>query len=404
MPEYSYAARTKEGVIEKDIVTAINQKAVVDLLRAKGLTPTAIKLQAKKFDIKDILGKLNKIKLIDKITFIKNLSVMVKSGLPVSKALKILTEQTSNKKFAAIIGDVSRAVESGSSLSEAMDKYPHVFSNTFVSIVRVGEVSGNLDQDLNYLSDQMQRDYDLISKAKGAMTYPIVVMIALALVGFTMFTFVLPKLTSTFKEFDVELPLITRVVISLIDIFAAYGLMILPAIIGLVMAFLYWRRTEVGKSILHKVALFIPIFSKIVKKINMARFVGIFSSLLKSGMPIVDALNVSSEVVGNVYYKAVIKEASNKVRVGAPLVAVFKKNPRLFDPIVAQMMEVGEESGTTDTVLYEVAKFYEAEVDQTMKNLSSILEPVLMLIIGVVVGILAVALISPIYSITQNVQ
>ena len=403
MPDYNYVARDKEGNIEKNIATGVNEKAVVESLRARGLVPTSIKEVRQKIDFNTLLKSIGTIRLIDKITFIKNLAVMVKSGLPVSKSLKILSQQTTNKKFAVIVGDVSRAVESGSALAEALAKYPNVFSNIFVSMVKVGEVSGNLEQNLHYLSEQLQRDYDLISKAKGAMTYPIVVMIALVLVTFAMFTFVLPKMTATFKEFDVELPIMTKIVIGLVDIFAAYGLLMFPAFIGLIVGFFYWKKTANGKAIVHRVVLYIPVFGKIVKQINLARFLGVFSSLMKSGMSIVDSLAVSTDVVGNVYYKKVIAEGSAKVKVGSPLTAAFKKRPDLFDPLIIQMMEVGEESGTTDVVLGEIASFYEGQVDQTMKNLSSILEPILMLVIGTVVGVLAVALISPIYTITQNV-
>jgi type IV pilus assembly protein PilC len=403
MADFSYTARTKDGRIEKDVLTAANQKAAAEMLRSQGLTPSSIKEVSRQLDIAELFGRLRPVKLIDKITFIKNLGVMVKAGLPISKSLKILSEQTSNKKFADIVADVSRQVEGGTSLNESLGKYPNVFSGIFISMVKVGEVSGNLEQNLGYLSEQMQRDYDIISKARGAMTYPIVVMVALVLVGITMFTFVLPKLTSTFKEFDVELPLITKVVIGIVDFFAAYGLLVFPFLILLAFGFMYWRKTSSGKTVIHKAVLYMPVFAPIVKKINMARFVGIFSSLLKSGMPIVDALNVAGDVLGNIYYKQVVKDASAKVKVGSPLALAFKKNPKLFEPLVVQMMEVGEESGTVDLVLAEVARFYEQEVDQTMKNLSSILEPVLMLIIGSAVGVLAVALISPIYSITQNV-
>ncbi|HYC27451.1 MAG TPA: type II secretion system F family protein, partial [Chitinophagaceae bacterium] len=341
MPDYNYVARDKEGNIEKNIATGVNEKAVVESLRARGLVPTSIKEVRQKIDFNTLLKSIGTIRLIDKITFIKNLAVMVKSGLPVSKSLKILSQQTTNKKFAVIVGDVSRAVESGSALAEALAKYPNVFSNIFVSMVKVGEVSGNLEQNLHYLSEQLQRDYDLISKAKGAMTYPIVVMIALVLVTFAMFTFVLPKMTATFKEFDVELPIMTKIVIGLVDIFAAYGLLMFPAFIGLIVGFFYWKKTANGKAIVHRVVLYIPVFGKIVKQINLARFLGVFSSLMKSGMSIVDSLAVSTDVVGNVYYKKVIAEGSAKVKVGSPLTAAFKKRPDLFDPLIIQMMEVG---------------------------------------------------------------
>lgn len=404
MPDFSYTARNKTGVIERDVVFAQNEKAVAETLRAKGLTPTQIKPIKKTFDVNIILEMVTPIRLIDKITFIKNLSVMLKAGLPVAKCLKILSLQTPNKKFAKIIAEVGRSVENGTTLADSISKYPNVFSGIFVSMIRVGELSGNLEQNLLYLSEQMQRDYDLMSKAKGALTYPIIVMIALGIVGFLMFTFVLPKLTSTFNDLNVQLPLMTRIVMRLVDISAHYGVFLLIVFILLIFAFLYWRKTAGGKVVVHKMVLYIPVFSTIVKKINLARFVRIFSSLIKSGMPIVEALEVSSHVVGNIYYQRTIAAAAGKVKIGSPLASGFKKEPKLFPSLVVQMMEVGEESGTTDTILEEVANFYESEVDQTMKNLSSILEPVIMMVIGAVVGILAVALITPIYNITQSIN
>lgn len=401
--EYAYTARAKDGTIEKDVMSAFNEKAVVETLRAKGMMPTSVKSVSKGFDLNSLTAIFSSVKLLDKITFIKNLGVMIKSGLPVSRSLRILSEQTPNKKFGQIISEVSRAVESGNSLADSLAKHPNVFSSIFVSMVRVGEVSGNLEQNLHHLSGQLQRDYDLLSKAKGAMTYPVIVVIALMIVGVLMFTFVLPKLTSTFKEFDVELPIMTKIVIAVVDVFASYGVFILIGIVAAGVSFNFWRKTPGGKKIVHMIVLSLPILGNVVKKINQARFLSVFSSLLKSGMPIVEALDVSAQVVGNLYYQNAIKEASGKVKVGNPLAAHFKKNGKLFAPLVIQMMEVGEESGTTDTVLDEVSLFYEGEVDQTMKNLSSILEPVIMMIVGVVVGILALALISPIYSITQSV-
>ncbi len=404
MPEFSYIARDKSGVIQKSIIQAINERAVADSLRAEGLTPTVIKPVQKSFDLDYLINQVRPIKLLDKIIFIKNLGVMIRSGLPVSKGLKILTTQTVNPRFAKIVGEIARMVESGTSLADSMSRYPNVFSPIFINMVRVGEASGELDKNLSYLSEQMQRDYDLVSKARGAMTYPIVIIIALSLVGFLMFTFVLPKLTETFKDFNTQLPIMTRVVMGLVDVFARFGILIFFGALSLVGAFLYWRRTEGGKKILHKVVFYIPIISKIVVQINLARFLRVFASLIRSGMPIVEALDISSHVVGNIYYQKIIAEAGSKVKIGSPLTATFEKEPKLFSNLVVQMMEVGEESGTTDQVLTEVANFYEQEVDQTMKNLSSILEPVIMMVIGGVVGFLAVALISPIYNIGQSIQ
>lgn len=402
--DFQYTARTQTGAIQKEVMAAANERAVADALRQQGLIPTMIKPIRRKFDVNAFFDAVRPIKLLDKITFIKNLGVMIKAGLPVSRALKILTAQTPNPRFAKIVGEIARMVESGTSLADAMVKYPNVFVPIFVSMVRVGEISGNLDQNLTYLADQMQRDYDLMSKAKGALTYPIIVMVALGLVGFLMFTFVLPKLTSTFKDLNVPLPFMTRMVMAIVDIFANYGVLVLLVIILMVAAFVYWRTTMSGKKVLHKLVFYVPVIAPIVVKINLARFVRVFASLIKSGMPIVEALEVSSRVVGNIYYQQTIAEAASKVKMGAPLTAAFKKQPKLFSNLVIQMIEVGEESGTTETVLAEVANFYEQEVDQTMKNLSAILEPVIMMVIGVVVGVLAVALITPIYNITSSIN
>jgi type IV pilus assembly protein PilC len=404
MPDFSYAAKTKEGVMEKDTIFALNEKSAIEVLRSRGLIPVSLVPAKGKFDVSHLLEFFSKIKLIDKITFFKNLSVMIKAGLPVSKALKVLTTQTDNAKLGNIISQVSRGVESGSSLSDALGKFPNVFPDISLSMIRAGEASGNLEQNLEYLSDQMQRDYDLISKARGAMIYPIVVMVVLMIVGFIMFTFILPKLTATFKEFDVVLPLSTRVVIGVVDVFAKYGFYIMGLFVFAGFGFVYWRKTASGKTVIHKAVLYMPVFGSIVKKINIARFLRVFVSLVKSGMPMVEALEVSSKVVGNIYYQRLIMDAASKVKIGMPIVTSFKKNTQLFPSLVVQMMEVGEESGTTDTVLEEVANFYESDVDQTMKNMSSILEPVLMVVIGGVVGLLAVALITPIYSISQSIS
>jgi len=404
MADFAYVARNKTGGIEKSVMAAMSAHAVAEALRSQGLVPTLIKPASKSFDYKAVLDLIRPIKLLDKITFIKNLGIMIKAGLPVSRALRILTVQTPNPRFAKVVADISRMVEGGTALADAMIKYPNIFSQIFISMVRVGEVSGNLEQNLAYLAEQMQRDYDLMSKAKGALTYPIIIMVALGIVGFLMFTFVLPKLTATFVDLKVELPLMTRVVMGLVDIFAHYGILILILAIGAIFGLLYWRKTDSGKKVVHKVVLYLPIFSQIVVKINLARFLRVLASLIKSGMPIVEALEVSSHVVGNIYYQKTIAESANKVRIGSSLTVAFKKQPKLFSNLVIQMMEVGEESGTTDAVLAEVANFYEAEVEQTMKNLSSILEPVIMMVIGAVVGFLAIALITPIYSITQSIN
>ncbi|MEO8065846.1 MAG: type II secretion system F family protein [Candidatus Doudnabacteria bacterium] len=403
MPDFTYTARTKTGEIQSETLTGYNERAVAETLRGMGLRPISISEASRKFDPMTYVNFFRRIKLIDRITFIKNLGVMIKAGLPISRALKILGDQTTNPRFAKIVLEIGHLVEGGTSFADAMAKFPNIFSPIFVSMIHAGEVSGNLDQNLDYLADQMQRDYELMSKTRGAMIYPIIVIVALGIVGFLMFTFVLPKLTSTFTDLKVPLPAATLVLIFLVNIFSHYGILVLLFIIGLAGGFMYWRTTMQGKKILHKVILYTPVVGKISKKINQARFVRVFASLIKSGMSMVEALEISSHVVANLYYQQTIADAASKVKIGSPLTTAFKKQPKLFSNLVIQMMEVGEESGTTDTVLAEVADFYEDELDQTMKNLSSIMEPLIMMVIGVVVGYMAVALIAPIYNISSAI-
>lgn len=404
MPEFTYTARNRDGQTLADSIEAPNRETAGQLLRSQGLLPTSISEKGgHAFKISSIRVLLGRVSLLEKLTFIKNLAVTLKAGLPVSRALGVLTAQMPNPHFRAAIGDIAHDVESGKALSEGMAKYPRIFSPIFVNMVKVGEHSGELDKTLEYLSTQVTRDYNLIRRTKGALMYPAVVVVALFIIGYIMFTFVLPKLTESFKDFDTELPFLTVTIIKVVDIFSRYSFAVLLVIVFLITAFWFWRRTESGKSVLHRLILAVPVIGKISKKLNLARFTIIFSGLLRSGMPIVEALKVVSNTMTNVYYQRALADASDKVKIGVDLVSALEKYPKLFTPMVSQMVAVGEESGTMEKVLAEVSNFYEAEIDDTVKNLSSIIEPILVLVIGAVVGVLAVGLILPIYNIGQSI-
>ncbi|MDP3994170.1 MAG: type II secretion system F family protein [Candidatus Doudnabacteria bacterium] len=350
--------------------------------------------------LKNFLGHVS---LLEKLTFINNLAVTIRAGLPVSKALNVLTKQMPNHYFRKIIGEIAHNVEEGKTLSESMAPYKNVFTPIVVNMVKVGEESGELDKTLEYLGKQVARDYNLIRRTRSALIYPAVVGVALVVIGYIMFAFVLPKLTATFKAFDTDLPFLTVTIIKIVDIVSHYSILILVMAVGAVFAFLYWRKTSNGRIILHRIVFAIPIVRILVKKINMARFTIIFSGLMRSGMPIVEALRITANTMTNLYYQRALSDVSEKVKVGVDLVVALEKYPKLFTPMVTEMIQVGEESGTMEKVLGEVANFYEADIDDTMKNLSSIVEPVLVMVIGAVVGVLAVGLILPIYSIGQNI-
>ncbi len=402
MPKFTYTAIGKDGKRESSTVEAASLIAAGHVLKAEGLMPLSLdELKESSFD--DFLANFQRVPLKQKIVFIEDLQIMMKSGIAAPRALKIIAKQTKHKKFRKVLDDLAAGVESGKSLHEVMERYPKVFSRIFISMVKVGEISGNLEKALDYLGVQLEREADLKSKTKGAMIYPAVIVSAMVIIGILMAIFVLPKLTGIFKDFNTDLPLATRMIIGFSDFMAGNSVLVLVMLVGIIFGTGYFLRTEVGGQFMDLVLLRFPMISPIIKKINLARGARVLSSMLGSGIAIVEGLQISSESVGNVYYQRVLAEASSQVKLGKPLTAVLEKHPKLFPEIVVQMLQVGEETGTTETILGQLAIHYETEVDDTMKNLSSIIEPLLLLVIGGVVGVLAVALIGPIYNISQGI-
>jgi len=298
---------------------------------------------------------------------------------------------------------MAKEVRVGKSIAETMAKNPDIVGPLYVSMIRVGEAGGNLEKSIDYLVGYLKRDYELLKKTKGAMTYPIVVFFALILVVAIMFTFILPKLTATFEELNVELPLLTRGLIAVVHAFTNFSYIIFPVFVLLIFSVRMFLKSDAGKVFLHKASLTLPIIKKATKEMNLARFTLTLSSLLRSGMPIVEALKICGNSMTNRYYAKAVLAASERVKGGMQLSMALKKFPDLFPNLSVQMIMVGEESGTMDNVLKELNSFYEEELDQFVKNLSSIIEPIMVVFIGIVVGILALALITPIYNISQNV-
>lgn len=397
--QFTYQAINKLGATEKDTIEAATYRDAVNFLHQKGLIPVEIKQPATGLQMD--IGKFHRVSLQDKILFVQNLSIVMKAGIPLTKGLSILSKQTKNAKFKDALTQIHTDVEAGKSFAEALEKYPKIFPNIFVSMVRVGEISGNLDKNLEYLGIQLQREHELISKTKGAMIYPAVIVVTIFLVGILMSIFVLPKLIGIFKESGMELPLMTRMVIAFTDFMSNHTMLALGGMAVFFGGIYYALKTKQGMAIFDQILLKMPIFGEISRKINMARFSRIMSSMLKSGTPILEGLQISANSMGNSQYVLAITAVAEKVRIGRNLAASLEEYPKLFSYLATQMIGVGEESGNVDAILEELAVHYEQEVDETMRNLSSVIEPVLLLVIGGVVGILAMALISPIYNLTQ---
>ncbi len=402
MSVFTYTAAAKDGKVENGTIDAANTFAAGHLLKEQGLIPLSVEEKQDR-DVMAVFEKFGSVTLKEKIAFVQNLDLLLRSGVSAPRAMRIIVKQTNNKKFKNIINAMATDVEAGKTMHEAMAEYPKVFSHIFVSMVEVGELSGNLEKSLEYLRLQLQREADLRSKTKGAMIYPGVILSAMLIIGTLLSIYVLPNLTATFKEAEVDLPFTTVLVIGFSDFMAAHSVLVVGAMIAAIITIILGLRSKPGKRVLSAFLLHMPMISPVVKKINMARFSRILGSLMKSGIAVVQGLQVTSDAMDNIYYREVLAEASETVKLGKPVTEALAAHDKLFPFIVTQMLAVGEETGNLEDILEQLAQHFEAEVDDTMKNISSIIEPLLLLVIGGVVGFLALALISPIYNMSSGI-
>jgi type IV pilus assembly protein PilC len=338
------------------------------------------------------------------MTFTRNLAVMVSSGLTVSKAVTNLSVQTKNKAFQKILLDVYDEVQAGKTLSEGLGKYPKVFNELFTSMVYVGEISGNLEEILEILALQLEKEHELLSKVRGAMIYPLVIVVAMIGIGILMLTYILPRITSVFKDMNVTLPASTRLIMTVSDFMREHAIISVVLFFGGIIGIRLFASTRVGKRFFDWLFLYMPIVGNIIIKVNSARFSRIYSSLLKSGVSVLDSLTIVKKTLSNSYYRDALDEAIVEIQKGVDLSTVVLRYPHIFPVLVPQIIQVGEETGKTEMVLRKLAEFYEEEVSQITKNMSSIIEPVLMILIGGGVGFFAVAMLTPMYSVMENIK
>lgn len=345
-----------------------------------------------------------RVAMVDRIFFLDHLRTMIHAGLSLIESLHVLAKEAQNKKLSLIIREITNYVEKGNQLSDSLKRYPKIFPNLQTQMIASGEVAGKLEDALDQVVIQMKKNQALVSSVKGAMIYPAVIVGAIVIIGVLMVTFVLPKLIVMFDEFEAELPLSTKILIgvthflskpiNLISIFAVIFIFLFLFILTL-------KKSTSFKYFFHGIILHLPIFGPIVKKINLARFSMTLSSLLKSTIPIVEAVRISGETCKNVRYKDVLLHATDTLAKGEQLSDILAQNPKLFPPMVTEMIMVGEKTGEIDHLLQELASFYSDEVDKTMKNFSTIIEPVIIILLGLGVAGIAVSVIMPMYSLTQ---
>ena len=408
MPLFAYSAADQGGKIVKGEREAGDQKALGQALRAEGLL--VLDAAEKKgvgaifrIDLGETIARIRPISLVDKMFFARNLSVMAAAGLPLTRGLEALAEETTNPKLKKLIADIKDAVVKGKSFAEALRRHRQVFGELFINMVEVGETTGKLTLVLKLLANQMKRDHALHKRVVGAMMYPAIILVALLGVGTLMMIYIVPTLAATLKELNASLPLSTRVIIILSEALLGYGLLIgaLAAASGIGI----WRiyRTGAGKEFFDRISLKLPIFGSLIRKFNSARFCRTLAYLITSGVPIVRSLEVTSGVLSNTLFRQALKGATAGVQKGEMLNVLLAKRPGVFPPLVIQMVAVGEETGKLSEMLLRLALFFEEEVADITKNLSTVIEPILMIVVGAAVGFFAVSMLQPIYTSLGNI-
>lgn len=405
MPLYYYEARSKRGEKSSGMLKAKDEKDLAWQLKNDGLIPTRIegRSEGKEKGSGFKLPFLNRVSVVDKLMFTRHLGVMIKGGVALPEAIQILSRQASSAYFKKILEGVADNLKRGVSLHEAISAYPKVFSGVYVSMVEVGEVLGNLEEVLNLLAIQLKKEHDLKSKVVGAMMYPAVILSATIGIGILMMVVVIPRIAKIFSELNVELPAITRFVIGFSTFIRDHTFLVIVMVASLIGSFKLFSRSVIGKKIIHFLLIRVPFIKEIVIKINSARFCRSLASLLGGGVPIVKSLEIVSATATNIYYRQAIKDAATEVQKGMALNGVLEKNSQIFPILLVQMVRVGEETGMSSQILKQLAEFYEDEVDTLTKGISSIIEPVLMIVIGAAVGFFAVSMLQPMYSIVDTI-
>lgn len=404
MPNFHYKAINKDGNLEEGSRSSKNEFDLNKELKIEDLTLISA-TEIKEDSVESKLSRMfsfGRISIREKIVFNRNLASMIGAGLTLTRALTILERQSKNKKFKGIISSIIEDIKKGSSLSASFLKFPKVFSPLLVAMVQAGEESGKLIESLNTVSEQMEKTYELTKKIKGAMVYPGVIIFAMLVIGVFMMIYIVPTLTKTFVELNIELPASTRFIILISDVLKNHFLLFIGAIFVFMFGIISIAKTSKGKKFLDWFVLEIPVIGEMVKETNSARTTRTMASLLSSGVSFVQSVRIVHDVIQNSYYKEILKKAEKNVELGLPISQTFIQSEKFYPVFVGEMIAVGEETGELGAMLYKVASFYEEEVDQKTKNLSTIVEPVLMIVVGTAVGFFAISMISPMYSLVDN--
>ncbi len=407
MTKFTYYGKDKDGTSVSKSVSAGDKYEVYDIARQEGVVVESVH-EGRRFSLSNIINvnKINyylaRVSQDELVMMSRNLSSMLDAGLTLTRSMGVIERQTRNQRLKEVVRVIVEKVNQGEQFSVALKNFPETFDDLFVSMVAAGEESGKLSDALKVLSEQMERSSNLKKKIKGAMIYPAIVITIMIGIGFLMMIFVMPTITDIFSNEDMDLPGATQALISISDFVNNYTLITLLGLLGFVGLNWYFLQTKIGKKFSSWTVVRLPTIGTLAKETNAARTARTMASLLHSGVDVIRSLDITEEVVQNVYYKKIIHTARNRVEKGSPLSEVFVERNDLYPILVGEMILVGEETGQISNMLHELALFYENEVERKTKDLSTIIEPILMVVIGAGVGFFALALMGPIYSLTDG--
>ena len=399
--KFTYEARTSEGEVQTGTVEAPSEEVALQTLQNYNLIILDISPEKSGWGLRSDIEFFSRVKRDEVVLFSRQLSVMFDAQVPLLRALRTLSNQAKSSKFKGAIMSISEEVDAGTSFAQAISRYPKIFSNFYVAVVKAGEASGRLQEVLNYLADHEEKSYDLERKVRGALIYPAFIVFSLVAVGTIMMIFVIPQITSIFDETNTALPILTVIVIAISDFMRNFWWLLIILVFGGGFGLLRFIKTPRGKAIFDVVILNIPILNNLFKKVFLARFAENLSTLIHGGIPIIEALEITGDVVGNETYKKTIKKASEEVRKGGNISTALKEN-KYIPVLVSQMVSVGEESGKLDFILSKLGDFYQKEVDVMVDNLTSLIQPILILVLGAAAGLMVAAILLPIYNLSSS--
>lgn len=401
MAFFQYKARDINGSSISGLVEAPTLQVASRLLREKKLLVISLRETSDRRSLTGVMARFKRVTFTDIVNFTRQLSTMVVAGLSLPESLTILRNQTTNPGFASVLADIEHQIVSGGNLADSLSKYPNYFSPIYIALVRAGESSGLLDTVLNRLSDSLESQREFRSKVVGALIYPVIIVIGMFVVVMVMMTVVVPKLTDLYRDFGITLPMTTQLLISASDFFVKFWWAIIAFVVGGSIGFAKWRTTPMGGRVIDAVILKIPLFGDLTTKIILVEFTRTLAMLISSGIHILDGLRILRNSLDNVLYREAIDEISKKVEKGFPLGDSFAARGE-FPPIVSQMIKVGEETGKLDETLRKLSDYFASESEHLVKGLTTAVEPIVMVVLGVGVGFIVISVITPIYNLTSQ--